>query len=102
MKNKIYPLKQLEIPMSVVERDGPFDEFHKDASFVTVELKNGRTMDGVLVVYPNYIVAVEGFDDLPFQPVDVVKAYQTSEDLKRISKSSWTMWYDPSEFSRLK
>jgi hypothetical protein len=98
MKSNIYPLKQLEIPMSIVERDGPFDEFKKDASFITVELNDGAKVNGVLLLYPNYVIAVEGCTDLPFSPADVVKAYQTNEDLKRRSKSSWSFFYDPEEF----
>jgi hypothetical protein len=101
MKNKIYPLAELEIPMSVIETYGPFDEFAQDASMVTVELKDGRIVTGVLVVYPNYIGAIEGEDDLAFSPQDVVKVFQTPEDLKKRSKSSWSWLYDPRKFSKL-
>ena len=86
--------------MPIVERDGPFHEFKQDASFVTVELKDGAKVDGVLLLYPNYVIAVEGCTDLPFSPADVVKAYQTNEDLKRRSKPSWSFFYDPREFSK--
>jgi len=86
--------------VSVIEKYGPFQEFSQDASMVTVELKNGRIVTGVLVVYPNYIGAIEGEADLVFSPKDVVKVFQTPEDLKKRSKSSWSWLYDPGEFSK--
>jgi len=99
MNNKVYPLAELEIPMSVIDRYGPFHEFAQDASMVTVELADKRIITGVLVVYPNYIGAIEGKDSLFFSPKDVVRVFQTSEDLKKQSKSNWSWLYDPSEFS---
>jgi hypothetical protein len=99
MNNKVYPLAELEIPMSVIDRYGPFHEFAQVASIVTVELADKRIITGVLVVYPNYIGAIEGKDSLFFSPKDVVRVFQTSEDLKKQSKSNWSWLYDPSEFS---
>jgi len=87
--------------MSVIDKFGPFDEFARDASMVTVELKNGEIITGVLIVYPNYIGAIEGEDDLIFSPKEVIKVFQTPEDLKKRSKSGWFWLYDPKEFSRL-
>lgn len=101
MSNRVYPLSELEIPMSVIDKYGPFHEFAQDASMVSVELKNGEIISGVLIVYPNYIGAIEGMNDLVFSPKDVVKVFQTEEDLKKRSKSSWSWLYDPNEFRRL-
>ena len=101
MKNRIYPLADLEIPMSVIDKWGPFHEFAQDASMVTVELSDGTIITGVLIVYPNYIGAIEGEDDLVFSPNNVVKVFQTPADLKKRSKSSLSWLYDPAEFSRL-
>lgn len=100
MKNKIYPLAELEIPISVIDKCDQFHEFAQDASMVTVELKCGKIITGVVIVYPNYIGAIEGEDDLIFSPKDVVKVFQTPEDLKKRSKSSWSWLYNPGEFSR--
>ena len=98
MKENIYTLKQLEIPNNIVERDGPFNEFKQDASFVTVELKDGSKIDGVLLLDAKYVIAVEGHNDLPFSPNNVVKAYQTKDDLNKRSKSTLSFFYDPKEF----
>jgi len=87
--------------MSVIDTYSPFHEFAQDASMVSVELRNGEIISGVLIVYLNYIGAIEGKDDLAFSPKDVVKVFQTEVDLKKRSKSRWSWLYDPNEFRRL-
>ena len=73
MRKNIYPLKQLEIPTKVIARDGPFSEFKQDASFVTIELNSGAVVTGVLLLYPSYVIAVEGHDDLPFPQLTLLR-----------------------------
>jgi hypothetical protein len=99
MKNT-YPLNELEIPLHVTERDGPFSEFKQDTSFVTVELSDGKNVPGVLLLFPNYVIAVEGETDLPFSPKNVVRITQTKEDLNKRSSSEWSYFYNPEEFSK--
>ena len=98
MKNT-YPLKQLEMPLEVVERDGPFTVFKKDASFVTVTLSDGKKINGVLLLYPNYVIAVEGETKLSFSPSNVTEVAQTEEDLVKKSTSDWSFFYNLEEFS---
>jgi len=78
--------------MAVVDRDGPFSEFKPDGAFVSVELADGRQFAGILVVFPNRIAAMDGCDVLPFEPSEIVRAFQTHRDLHRRSSSSWTYW----------
>lgn len=78
-----------KIPLAIVERDGPFREFKQDASIVSLELADGRTLGRVLLVYPNEIWAVDGKDELPFDPAQVVRAFQTADDLATRSSSEW-------------
>ena len=82
------------IPDDVYKKFGPFDEFKQDASFVTVELSDGRKFSGVLVLYPNFIIAMEGFDEIPFDPSSIVRVCQTGDDLKKRSSSDWTFWIE--------
>jgi hypothetical protein len=78
-----------KIPLPVVERDGPFREFKQDASIVSVELADGSTVGRVLLVYPNEVWAVDGANAMPFDPVQVVRAFQTADDLATRSSSEW-------------
>ena len=80
------------IPQRIFERDGPFSEFKQDGAFVTVELTDGRRFDGILVIYPNQIAAMEGHSKLPFDPAEIVRVVQTPSDLERRSSSDWHYW----------
>jgi len=81
-----------EIPMALIERDGPFEEFKQDGAMISIELFDGRKFTGILLVHPNRIAAMEGQDVLPFNPSDIVRVYQTPDDLGRRSSSGWTFW----------
>ena len=85
----------LEIPANVVERDGPFEEFKQDAAFVSVELADGRKFEHLLLLHPNYLIAMKGESVLPFDPKQVMRAFQTAEDLKLRSSSNWAFWPHP-------
>jgi len=85
----------LVIPESVYNRDGPFDEFKQDASIISVETIDGRTFSGILVLHPNYIIAMQGQKMIPFDPSTIIIAFQTDEDKKTRSRSDWTFWKHP-------
>ncbi|WP_243374266.1 hypothetical protein [Geotalea sp. SG265] len=87
--------RYLEIPTEVIQRDGPFEEFKQDAAFVSVELNDGKRFEHLLVIYPNYIIAMKGESVLPFDPEQIRHAFQTDEDRKLRSSSSWVFWPHP-------
>jgi hypothetical protein len=82
----------LEIPVPIMERDGPFKEFKQDAAFVSVELTDGRKFENLLILYPNRIAAMKGASVLPFDPRQINRVFQTAEDLKLRSSSTWALW----------
>ena len=81
--------KFFQIPESVYERDGPFHEFKQDASVISVELANGQTIDGLLVLYPNYIARVRDHESLPFEVSSIVRAFQTERDMEIRKCADW-------------
>jgi len=85
----------LVLPESVYKRDGPFDEFKQDASIISVETVDGKVFSGILILYPNYIVAMRGQDIIPFDPAMIDRAFQTDADKKTRSSSDWTLWKHP-------
>ena len=87
--------KYLTLPDAVLQRDGPFTEFKQDAAFVSVELQDGRFFHHLLIVYPNYIVALKDHATLPFRLAEIVRAFQTKEDRKLRSTVGWTFWPYP-------
>jgi len=50
----------------------------------------GRVFSSALIVYPDTLAALEGFDELPFNPADVTAVFQTTADLQKRSTSDWT------------
>ena len=90
---KTHSLKELEIPINIVERDGPFDEFKQNVSFVTIILNDGNKVGGVLLMYPNHVIAIDGETELTFFPSKVTKIIQTEKDLKKRSASNWSFFY---------
>jgi hypothetical protein len=85
-------MAKYEIPMDVIRRYGPFEEFKQNGSIVSVELANGRTIHKVLLVYPNEVFSVQGEKEMPFNPNEVVRVFQTEEDLVTRSSSSWVFF----------
>ena len=85
---------QYRMPSHLIERDGPFVEFKQDGAIVSVDLANGVTHDEVLLVYPDYIAAVPKGEDLPFLPEDVVRVFQSPENLVARANSSWSYFHE--------
>lgn len=78
-----------KIDSAIIYRDGPFCEFKQDVSIVSMETVSGETHKNILLLYPNEIIGMEGFDKLPFDPRDVIKIYQDEVDLKKRANKSW-------------
>ncbi len=93
----IYPLKDLQIPMSVAQSNGPFEEFKQDVSIVSIKTKNGESFERVMLLYPNYVIAVADHNELPFDPSSVVEVTQAPKKLRRHQDSNWVYWYDSNQ-----
>ena len=81
-----------EIPIHIVDRDGPFSEFKQNAAMVSVKLTDGRTIGQVLLVYPNEVWAVQGSDRIPFDPAQVERVFQAPRDLEIRTTSDWVFF----------
>ncbi len=85
-------MSKYEIPMGVVNRFGPFEEFKQNGSIVSVELVNGKVIERVLLIYPNQVFSVQGETQMPFNPKEVVRVFQTEVDLTTRTSSSWSFF----------
>ena len=81
--------------MAIIERFGPFEEFKQNGSIVSVELANGKIINHVLLIYPNEVWAMQHAQQMPFDPKDVVRVFQTPEDLILRSSSDWAFFGAP-------
>jgi len=55
-----------------------FPEVHMAVHRITVELRDGTAVSGVLVDWEGVLIPVEGDDRAPFAMADVVAAYDAS------------------------
>jgi hypothetical protein len=93
----MYSLNELEIPKDIAQLNGPFEEFKQDVSIVTVKLQNGIVYERVMLLYPNYVIAVADKTVLPFSPLEVVAVSQADNINREFKDSNWCYWYDPSQ-----
>jgi hypothetical protein len=80
------------IPLELVKRYGPFTEFKADASIVSVELASGEIIGQVLLIYPNQVLAIYNKSEMEFDPNSVVRVFQSEEDLKTRTSTSWSFF----------
>jgi hypothetical protein len=80
------------VPEEVMQRAGTLEEFAKDASIASIRVRGGRVYSPAVIVYPDFIAAIEGFDHLPFREEEVEEVFQTPQDLLTRSESSWA-WF---------
>ena len=62
----------IELPDELKEKVAGFPEVHTGVSRVTVELRDGSTVAGVLVGWAAEIIRVEGLVGIPFSSDDIV------------------------------
>lgn len=94
----IYSLSELEIPMDVAQKNGPHEEFKQDVSIVTIKTVDGCCFERVMLLYPNYVIAVAEQNRLPFDPSSVVDVTQALPAMRKHKDSNWVYWYDPNQF----
>ena len=93
----MYSLNELELPKGIAQLNGPFEEFKQDVSIVTVELQNGNVYERVMLLYPNYVIAVADKTELPFKPSQVVRVSQAESKNRKFKDSNWCFLYDPNQ-----
>ena len=90
MSQGMHKLNGFEIPRTLVEAFGPFEEFKQDASIVNLHLQDGRTFKNALLLYPNHLVAIENQTTLPFAVEDIESIEQTPDNLLVRTTSKWS------------
>lgn len=83
------------VPKEVMQEAGSLAEFAKDAAIASIRLKSGSVFSPALIVHPDFIAAVAGFDALPFKEEEIEAVFQTSDDLQKRSRSGWTFFTNP-------
>jgi hypothetical protein len=68
------------------------EEFANGATQVTVRLKNGAVIPGVLISDSTYPIAARGYEDLPFALHEIDNIYQTADDRSPSQRDGWVFW----------
>jgi hypothetical protein len=69
----------VRLPSEISERVHSFAEVHRGMQRVTVVLADGRRFRGVEVAWGCEILAVAGFETIPFSGDDVTEVYDESQ-----------------------
>jgi len=69
-------------------------EFRNGGTQVKVKLRSGDVFKNVLISNSSYIVAVKGFDKLPFDVDEIEEIYQSDEDKRPPEVSGWIFFDD--------
>jgi hypothetical protein len=70
------------------------EEFANGATQVSVRLRDGRIFPRVLISSSKWIVAVRGFDRLPFNLSEIDEIFQTKDDKDPAKRDGWIYWDD--------
>ena len=81
MKTNIQP--------SIIDRDGPFKEFKQDASIVSVKLKSGVIFNQLILLFPNEIIGMKNYSNIPFETNEILEVYQDDIDLVSRGEKDW-------------
>ena len=68
------------------------EEFRNGASQVTIRLKNNIIYEQVLISNSKHIIAIKGYNDLPFNLDDIDEIYQRDLDKKPEETGGWVYW----------
>ncbi|MES2354409.1 MAG: hypothetical protein V4568_08385 [Pseudomonadota bacterium] len=77
------------LPDKWITQVADMEEFANGATQVSVELKSGQIIHGVLVSMSTYLVATRGFKGLPFAIDDIKNIFQTDEDKNPKKRDGW-------------
>ena len=77
---------------ALIEKALPLTEFANGGAQVTIKLKDGRIFKEALLSNATAIIAMRGYNDLPFGLSEISEIYQTEEDQNPKDKGNWEYW----------
>ena len=80
------------LPQALRDEATGFVEFANGAAQATIELKNGRKFEQVLVSNGSAVVAARGYDNPPFKTEEIVRVYQSENDKNPEQRDGWQFW----------
>jgi hypothetical protein len=83
-----------KLPDYWVNKVRTMEEFANGATQVTVRLKDGTKFHEVLISDATFLIAVRGFEDLPFELSEIDDITQDGLDKNPVTRGGWRYWDD--------
>jgi hypothetical protein len=80
------------LPDHLIQKVAYFEEFANGATQVSLKLKDGTLFKQVLISNSEWIIAIRGYSELPFDPSQIDDAFQTDEDKNPKKHGGWDFW----------
>ncbi|MCA2998043.1 MAG: hypothetical protein ING75_05505 [Rhodocyclaceae bacterium] len=77
-----------------ISKVSAMEEFANGATQATIKLKEGRVFHKALISDATYLIAMRGFDDLPFDLIDIDEITQGPGDKNPSERGGWKYWDD--------
>jgi len=81
-----------KLPPSLIEQALTLVEFGNGGTQVTIKLNNGSVFKEALLSNSTAIIAMRGYNNLPFNINEIVEIFQTEEDQNPREKGNWEFW----------
>jgi hypothetical protein len=84
--------EKYKIPQQLIEEVSNMREFKLGGTQASVVLKDGSVYHKVLLSNCMYIMAIRGYDRMPFNPEDIVDIYQSGDDSYPKQCGNWAVF----------
>ena len=80
------------LPPELISKASKFKEFANGGAQVTISLNDGHIFDKALISNSSFIIAMRGYQTLPFETNEISDIYQTDDDKKPKIRGDWEFW----------
>jgi hypothetical protein len=80
------------LPTALVNKASKFEEFANGGAQATIVLNDGRIFSKALISNSTAIIAMRGYNALPFEVIEISDIYQTDEDKHPNERGNWEFW----------
>jgi hypothetical protein len=80
------------LPTELIDNATHFKEFGNGGAQATIVLNDGRVFRRALISNSSAIIALRGFNELPFKTIEISNVFQTNEDREPKETSDWKYW----------
>jgi len=80
------------LPTELISKASQFEEFANGGAQATIALNDGRIFNEALISNSSFIIAMRGYQALPFSLNEISDIYQTDNDKNPKNRGNWEFW----------